>query len=113
FLKKKFFYAFIILFPFLVVGVVYLTKTPYFKANVISKINKPSNRLEDNFSKVDRVLTARIAYSQGVNNPAFGVGPYNYGFHYDQYNDAFHYILDHSEWSLNFFKRKNIRAIPN
>lgn len=113
FLRKKFFYSFLAIFPILVFGAIYVINTPYFKSNVISKINKPSNILENNFSKVDRALTARIAYFQGINNPVFGVGPYNYGFHYDQYNDSKEFILDHSVWSLKFFRRDNLRAIPN
>ena len=114
FLKKKLFFIIIFSIPVLIFGTIFLSKTVYVKTNVISKINKPSNKLANgNFSKVDRTLTARIAYFQAVNNPIFGVGPYNYGLHYDEYNDSKKYILDNSEWSLIFFKRQNLRAIPN
>ena len=75
---------------------------------------EPSNKMSmRNLSKVDRVLTARIAYKIGVNNPILGVGPYNYGLHYDKYNDFTKYIINNNEWSLNYFKRINKRAIPN
>ena len=82
--------------------------------HIYNKLTQPSNELSsNNISKVDRTLTARIAFKQGLNNPFFGVGPYNYGLHYDQYNDFDTYIKNNSSWSEAFFRRIKIRAIPN
>ena len=114
FLKKKVLKYAIMSIPFIVVFLVFFIKTPFYKEYVYSKISEPSNQVSRrNFSKVDRVLSARIGYKQGINNPIFGVGPYNYGLHYDKYNDADKYIINIDEWLSEFFRRKNKRAIAN
>ena len=92
----------------------YIVKTPYFQTYVLAKINTPSNVLSKwSFSKVDRTITARIGYFQGINNLFFGVGPFNYGLHYDEYNDSKTFILNNNEWSLSFFSKENKRSIAN
>ena len=114
FLKKKTIISLFTLLPFVILFSVYFIQTSYFQEKIYSKIFEPSNELSiSNVSKVDRVLTARIAYKQGVNNPIFGVGPYNYGLHYDRYNDFNTYIINNNSWSLEYFKRYKKRAIPN
>lgn len=114
FLKKKVLIVFFIALPFVIGSVVYLVKTPYFQKFIYAKITEPSNVLTtSNFSKVDRTLTARIGFFQGIDNPFFGVGPYNYGLHYDRYNDFETYITNNNDWSLKFFPRPNRRRIPN
>tara|TARA_B110000114_G_scaffold178450_1_gene211483 strand:- start:377 stop:1657 length:1281 start_codon:yes stop_codon:yes gene_type:complete len=114
FLKIKTLKILIIIMPFMFLACIYTVNTPYFQTYVYAKINSPSNVLNKwSFSKVDRTLTARIGYFQGVNNMFFGVGPFNYGLHYDKYNDFKTFILNNNEWSLSFFLRENRRRIAN
>lgn len=114
FLSKKALIIFMISFPIIIVSGIYLLKTDYFHNYIFSKIAKSSKVLAPgNFSKVDRALTARIGYYQGIHNPILGVGPYNYGLHYDEYNDFKTHIVNNNAWSLRFFSRDNKRAIPN
>lgn len=111
--KKSFTYA-AISFPVIIIASLFFIKTPFFENQIYNKLAQPSYELSSsNVSKVDRVLTARIAFKQGLNNPFFGVGPYNYGLHYDEYNDFETYIKNNNSWSKSFFKRVNRRAIPN
>ena len=80
----------------------------------MKKLFQPvSSVTEENFSKVDRYLTGRNAFKQGVDNPFVGVGPYNYALHYDYYNDYRNVINQPSEWFQNYILRKNRRAITN
>lgn len=114
FLKIKTLKILVIIMPFMFLACIYTVNTPYFQTYVYAKINTPSNVLNKwSFSKVDRTLTARIGYFQGINNMFFGVGPFNYGLHYDEYNDFKTFILNNNEWSLNFFLRENRRRIAN
>ena len=114
FFNKKIFTYPLILSPLIVLAFIMAIKSPYFQNHIYNKLTQPSNELSsNNISKVDRTLTARIAFKQGLNNPFFGVGPYNYGLHYDQYNDFDTYIKNNSSWSEAFFRRIKIRAIPN
>lgn len=114
FLRKKTLLFLLIISPLTIVLFIFIQTTTFYKNNIYAKIMEPSNKMSmRNLSKVDRVLTARIAYKIGVNNPILGVGPYNYGLHYDKYNDFTKYIINNNEWSLNYFKRINKRAIPN
>lgn len=113
-LKKKVLIYFLILLPFIAIFSIMFVQSSFFKEMIYAKLNKPSTELSpSNFSKVDRVLSSRIAFKQGLDNPFFGVGPYNYALHYDKFNDFETYIENNSEWSLNYFKRSNKRAIPN
>ena len=114
FLKRKTFKILVIIMPFMFLTSLYIVKTPYFQTYVLAKINTPSNVLSKwSFSKVDRTITARIGYFQGINNLFFGVGPFNYGLHYDEYNDSKTFILNNNEWSLSFFSKENKRSIAN
>jgi len=114
FLKRKTFKILVIIFPFMFLATLYIANTPYFQTYVFAKINTPSNILTKwSFSKVDRTITARIGYFQGVNNLFFGVGPFNYGLHYDEYNDFKTFILNNNDWSFSFFSKENKRSIAN
>lgn len=114
FLRKKVLLSFLFVLPILLISISKFSKTSFFQDHFYSKLFEPSNKLTSrNFSKVDRVLTGRIAFKQGINNPLLGVGPYNYGLHYDEYNDFKTYFLNNSKWSNFYFQRKNKRAIPN
>lgn len=111
--KKKLKYVLISL-PFIAVFTILFVQSSFYEDRIHAKLNQhPSELSRSNFSKVDRVLSSRIAFKQGLNNPVFGVGPYNYGLHYDRYNDFETYIKNNNEWSLQFFKRHDKRAIPN
>lgn len=113
-LKKKLLLVGLMSLPLVIMFSFYFLQTDYFENNVYKKLVKPANELsKNNISKVDRVLTSRIALKQGINNLVFGVGPYNYGLHYDKYNDFETYLKNNNSWSLEFFNRKNKRAIPN
>lgn len=114
FLKKKVLIPCLVALPLIIMSIIYVIDTPYFQKNIYAKLMEPSNVLSTaNFSKVDRTLTARIGFFQGVNNPFFGVGPYNYGLHYDHYNDFKTFITNNNDWSLGFFPRPDRRRIPN
>lgn len=114
FLKKTVLKYVIISIPIVVVSLILFMRTSFYNDYIIGKLSEPSNKLTiNNISKVDRVMTARIAFKQGINNPFFGVGPFNYGLHYDEYNDFEKYVINNSDWSIQFFERKNKRAIAN
>ncbi|WP_147406401.1 O-antigen ligase family protein [Maribacter vaceletii] len=114
FLKKKVLRIILIIIPLLMILLVYFIKGDFYKKYVHDKLFTPLNSLTtSNLSKVDRYLTGNIAYEAGIDNPFFGVGPYNYGLHYDEYNTILNIVDNHSKWSINFFNRDNIRAIPN
>jgi O-antigen ligase len=114
--QKKYLNYLLIFLPALLLGIFLLMQSTFYQNYVYKKIATPSNIITTyNFSKVDRLLTSRIAYNIGVNNPILGVGPYNYGLHYDQYNDINQKVdnLKKSEFATNYFNRINVRAIPN
>lgn len=114
--KKRNFKYFMLSLPIIVLGIVFLVQTSFYRDYVYKKITTPSSILTTyNFSKVDRLLTSRIAFNLGVDNPILGVGPYNFGLHYDQYNDIANKVenLEKSQFAITYFKRENIRAIPN
>ncbi|KJD34109.1 hypothetical protein PK35_05105 [Tamlana nanhaiensis] len=114
FFRKSVFYKILLLIPIVFICFLVFINSSYYEKYIDSKLSSPSNVLtSESFSKNDRTLTARIGYFQGINNPFFGVGPYNYGLHYDEYNDFEEYFLNNNEWSLEFYQRKNKRAIPN
>lgn len=111
--KKVFIYSALIL-PFIILTFIQLKQTKFYNEYIVAKLAEPSNVLSSrNISKVDRTLTARIAFNLGLNNPIFGVGPYNYGLHYDQYNDYETKIANINNDIVDFFERTNKRAIPN
>lgn len=104
----------VIIFPALLIGLILFINTNLFQRVISKKIFTPSNEITmDNMSKIDRMLTARIGFYEGINNPILGVGPYNYGYHYDQYNDIEQKIVNLSKGHNDFFKRINRRAIAN
>ncbi len=112
--KRSLTIMFLIIFPLSLVTFSVVKETPYYKKYIYSKLIEPSNKLSyHNISKVDRVMTGRIAFKMGLDNLFFGVGPYNYGLHYDKYNDFRTYITNNNEWSISYFERKSKRAIAN
>ncbi|SDQ14622.1 O-antigen ligase family protein [Flagellimonas zhangzhouensis] len=114
FLKKKVLKYALILSPFILISTAIFIQSSIFQERIYAKLAKPSNELSpSNFSKVDRVISARIAFYEGLDNPIFGVGPYNYALHYDEHNDFESFITNNTEFSLKYFKRENKRAIPN
>jgi len=113
-LKKSVINTFIMLLPLVVLGSIYFFKSDFYQKYVYEKLFTPVHKLTPaNLSKVDRYLSSRIAFKQGIDNPILGVGPFNYSLHYQNYNDVEKIVKNHSEWSLNYFNRKNTRKIPN
>jgi O-antigen ligase len=114
FRKKLFTGRVLIVYPLILIGFLFFSKTDYYQSYVMKKLFQPvSSVTEGNFSKVDRYLTGRNAFKQGVDNPFVGVGPYNYALHYDYHNDYRNVINQPSEWFQNYILRKNRRAITN
>ncbi|MEG3656115.1 O-antigen ligase family protein [Arenibacter palladensis] len=112
--RKKVLKIILLIFPFILIATFAFSKTEFYQKYVYAKIFTPVSTLtQSNMSKVDRYLTGHIAYKAGLNNPVLGVGPYNYGLHYDQYNNINKIVKNHSDWSREYFKRNNLRAIPN
>ncbi|SNR24566.1 O-antigen ligase [Maribacter sedimenticola] len=114
--KKNNFKYFIGVLPFIFIGMYFFVQTSFYQDYVYKKIATPSTTLTTyNLSKVDRLLTSRIAFKLGIDNPIVGVGPYNYSLHYDEYNDIEDEVenLKSSEFAISYFARKNTRAIPN
>jgi len=105
---------FVMLLPFLCVGLFFFLRSDLYTKYIEQKLFTPVNTITpSNFSKVDRFLTASIAFKAGINNPIVGVGPYNYGLHYDEYNNIDEIVDKQSEFTRQFFKRMKKRAIPN
>ena len=112
--KKKTIKLALIIIPVLILIGLMFSKTQFYVNFVHAKLFTPTNTLtKANLSKVDRYLTSHIAYEMGKDNPIIGVGPFNYGLHYDKYNNILTLVDNHSEWSIEYFKRKYKRAIPN
>ncbi|WP_179344641.1 O-antigen ligase family protein [Winogradskyella ursingii] len=112
--KKLFTGKILIIYPLIILAFFAFTKTEYFQKYVKKKMFQPVSYLTtENFSKVDRYITGRIAFKQGVANPFVGVGPYNFALHYDYYNDYRNVVLNPSVWFDDFIARKNIRGITN
>ncbi|WP_418603761.1 O-antigen ligase family protein [Hwangdonia sp.] len=112
--KKMFTGKILIVYPLILMAVIFSAKTEFFQRYVKGKIFQPVSHLtNDNFSKVDRYLTGRIAFKQGLYNPFIGVGPYNYALHYDYYNDYETVVKNPSKWFDNYIARTNKRAITN
>ncbi|WP_435624052.1 O-antigen ligase family protein [Flagellimonas sp.] len=104
----------VIVLPVLIVGLFFFFKSEFYTKYIEQKLFTPVSVLTtSNFSKVDRYLTANIAFKAGIDNPIFGVGPYNYGLHYDHYNNIDEIVENQSEYSITFFERQGKRAIPN
>lgn len=104
----------VVIMPLSLATFFFIKETPYYKRFIYSKLVEPSTKISPrNISKVDRVMMGRIAFKMGVDNPFFGVGPYNYGLHYDKYNDFRTYITNNNSWTIGYFSRKNKRAIAN
>lgn len=102
------------LVPIIIILGLIITKTDYYKTAVVGKLGDSSNQItSNNISKVDRMLTARMAFNMGLDNPFFGIGPYNFGNHYDRYNDIEEKIEYVSDYFITFFNRKGSRAIAN
>ncbi|MFD2563574.1 O-antigen ligase family protein [Aquimarina rubra] len=111
--RKKVFTKFLIFLPIGIFLSILFTKTEYYSL-MEQKLFSDSSKLNtENFSKVDRLLTSRIAFNIGKDNLFFGVGPAQYALHYDHYNDATSTIKNMSDWAKQYFKRKNQRPIPN
>ena len=105
---------FVLLLPLIITGLFFFFKSDFYTKYVEQKLFTPLSTLtSSNFSKVDRYLTGNIAFKAGIDNPLFGVGPYNYGLHYDYYNNIDDIVEKQSEFSREFFKRRGKRAIPN
>lgn len=114
FRKKLFKGKVLIIYPLILILILSFSQTDFFATYVEKKIFQPVSHLTTaNFSKVDRYLTSRIAFKQGVDNPVLGVGPYNYALHYDYYNDYKKVVKNPSKWFDNYIARKNKRGIPN
>ncbi|MCF7566775.1 O-antigen ligase family protein [Sabulilitoribacter arenilitoris] len=112
--KKLFTGKVLIIYPLIFIIILFSTRTEFFQYYVKAKIFQPVSHLTNgNFSKVDRYLTGRIAFKQGIDNPLIGVGPYNYALHYDYYNDYKKVVKNPSEWFDDFIIRKNKRGITN
>lgn len=112
--KKYNIKIFLLTSPAILVAIIFLLKTDFYEKYVYDKLFTPiENLTPSNLSKVDRYLTGRIAFKEGVNNPFVGVGPNNYPLHYDKYNNIKDIVKNNTEWSLNYFKRENRKAIPN
>ncbi|WP_194768195.1 O-antigen ligase family protein [Tamlana sp. I1] len=112
--KKLFTGKVLIIYPLIIISCLFFIKTEYFQRYVEKKIFQPvSNLTTSNFSKVDRYITGRIAYKEGLDNPLLGVGPYNYALHYDHYNDYKKVVKNPSKWFDNFIARNNVRGITN
>ncbi|WJJ97094.1 O-antigen ligase family protein [Algibacter luteus] len=112
--KKLFTGKILIIYPLILAGFLFFAQTEYYQKFIKAKIFQPVSYLtEGNFSKVDRYLTGRIAFKQGIDNPIIGVGPYNYALHYDRYNDYKKIVKNPSKWFDNFIARRNRRGITN
>ncbi|WP_086476182.1 O-antigen ligase family protein [Arenibacter amylolyticus] len=112
--RKRVLKIFLLLLPFILISTFAFSKSEFYQKYVHAKLFTPLSTLtKSNMSKVDRYLTGDIAFHAGLNNPIWGVGPYNYGLHYDQYNNIYSTVKNHSDWSRQYFKRTNLRAIPN
>jgi O-antigen ligase len=105
---------FIISIPFVIIASILFVNSQFYEKYVEQKLFTPMATLTPaNLSKVDRYLTGKIAFEAGYDNPVFGVGPFNYGLHYDHYNNINDIVENQTDWSRNYFKRKNKRAITN
>lgn len=86
--RKNTVFLSLIVFVLFSVFIVFFKNSDFFIKNVSNKLFEPMHTLTmDNFSKVDRYLSARTAFLQGVNNPILGVGPNNYALHKSRYCD--------------------------
>lgn len=113
-LKKSFLKWTIISLPLFAIGIFFLVKSTFYSEYVEQKLFTPLDRVTaQNFSKVDRYITGRIAFHEGTSNPFLGVGPANYGLHYDYYNDYEKVIKNPPKGFSDFIERKGRRAIPN
>lgn len=102
------------LVPVFIIGVLIFIQTDFYQRFVYKKLFESTKTLtQNNFSKVDRVITGKVAFYSGIDNPFFGVGPANYGLHYDYYNKYKKIVVNRSEYFDRFAQRKNERAIPN
>ncbi|MEP3372655.1 MAG: O-antigen ligase family protein [Maribacter dokdonensis] len=105
---------FVLLLPLLCIGLFFFIRSDLYTKYIEQKLFTPVNTITpSNFSKIDRYLTASIAFRAGIHNPILGVGPYNYGLHYDEYNNIDEIVDKQSEFTRQFFKRLGKRAIPN
>ncbi|WP_017496844.1 O-antigen ligase family protein [Flavobacterium sp. WG21] len=100
--------------PVAVIGVLLFIQTDLYQKYVYQKLFDSTRTLtQNNFSKVDRVITGNVAFYSGIENPFFGVGPANYGLHYDYYNNYKKIVVHRNDYFDHFAQRKNERAIPN
>lgn len=100
--------------PVVCIGMLLFIQTDFYQKYVYEKLFDSTKTLtQNNFSKVDRVITGNVAFYSGIENPFFGVGPANYGLHYDYYNNYKKIVVDRNEYFDHFAQRKNERAIPN
>ncbi|MFH6997902.1 O-antigen ligase family protein [Flavobacterium sp. FlaQc-57] len=100
--------------PVAIIAIVLFIQTDLYQKYVYEKLFDSTKTLtQNNFSKVDRVITGKVAFYSGIENPFFGVGPANYGLHYDYYNKYKKIVVNRNEYFDRFAQRKNERAIPN
>lgn len=100
--------------PVFIIGVLIFIQTDFYQRFVYEKLFDSTKTLtQNNFSKVDRVITGKVAFYSGIENPFFGVGPANYGLHYDYYNKYKKIVVNRNDYFDRFAQRKNERAIPN
>lgn len=100
--------------PVLIIAILLFMQTDLYQRYVYEKLFDSTKTLtQSNFSKVDRVITGKVAFYSGIENPFFGVGPANYGLHYDYYNKYKKIVVNRNEYFDHFAQRKNERAIPN
>ena len=104
----------LIIFVFFSVFMFFFKTSDFFIRNVSNKLFDPMHTLTpDNFSKVDRYLSARTAFLQGVHNPILGVGPNNYALHKSCYCDL-GAVLDNPPPNLTFCDANpSLHPIPN
>lgn len=116
FYRKKLFRLSVLIkaVPVLTIGIIVFLQTDLYQRYVYEKLFDSTKTLtQSNFSKVDRIITGRVAFYSGIENPFFGVGPANYGLHYDYYNRYQKIVVNRNEYFDHFAQRKNERAIPN
>jgi len=100
--------------PVIIIGTLLIIQTEFYQKYIYGKLFDSTKTLtQNNFSKVDRIITGNVAFYSGIENPFFGVGPANYGLHYDHYNKYKKIVVNRNEYFDHFAQRKNERAIPN
>lgn len=109
--RKKFVPYFILGGLLLIPALHFFTATKFYNEYIYKKIFGSPTHVsgEASLSKVDRILTGKVAYRTAIHNPVLGVGLSNFGRHYDRY-----YTRDNlSLRDYKTFQRKNYKIVPN